>query len=380
MSDPRPFLDFYGAHGISPVRQDIQDRARHLQRRRSLYRHLGIPPGLVRGKRVLEFGPGSGHNAIFTASLGPERYLLVEGNPTGARETRELLGCPGTGCSEAGVEVVEGTIEDFESEERFDLVLCEGLLPFQLDPGAMARHVAGFARPEGLVVVTCADGVSFLSETLRRLVGWRVAPLELPVVKRADLLVEAFGPHLATIPGMSRPHRDWVYDNLLQPFVGHFFSIADALDALHPEYEFYGASPAQFVDWRWYKILHGDQTRFHEHTREQFLANLVNGMDYRVLLSPQDPEIGAAILEQATALFHDALAAEASPPVDLPPFATRVRQLEDLVRPLSPSTADSLEECAAFLEAAAPSLGSFESFRGLFGRGQSYLSFLRLPS
>ena len=87
----RPFVDFYGQHRISPVTQDISDLTGHFERRESLYRHVGIVPGLISGKSVIEFGPGSGYNSIYTSSLKPRRYVLVDGNPTGLETTRSLL-------------------------------------------------------------------------------------------------------------------------------------------------------------------------------------------------------------------------------------------------------------------------------------------------
>src|SRR5687768_7560883 len=84
-------LAFYTAHGISPVRQDISDWERHRQRRSALYRQLGILPAYLKVRSVLEVGPGSGHNALYTASLGPSRFVLVEGNSTGIGDIRALF-------------------------------------------------------------------------------------------------------------------------------------------------------------------------------------------------------------------------------------------------------------------------------------------------
>ena len=85
----RPFLDYYGANAISPVNQDLSDLALHLERRESLYLALGIVPAFVAGRSVIEFGPGSGHNAIYTSSLRPRRYVLVDANAVGLAVTGE---------------------------------------------------------------------------------------------------------------------------------------------------------------------------------------------------------------------------------------------------------------------------------------------------
>mgnify|MGYP006176012067 CR=1 FL=1 len=70
-----------GPAALPAIRTSGITRFRLLVRRRrdSLYRVLGLPPSFVRGRSVIEFGPGSGHNALFTASLAPARYVLVDG-------------------------------------------------------------------------------------------------------------------------------------------------------------------------------------------------------------------------------------------------------------------------------------------------------------
>src|SRR5436190_1477044 len=87
-------LDFYRQHGISPVAQDISDLPAHFARRAALYRSLGLPPMAVHGKWVLEIGPGSGDNAVYTESLRPDNYVLLEPNERGADELRDRFGLP----------------------------------------------------------------------------------------------------------------------------------------------------------------------------------------------------------------------------------------------------------------------------------------------
>ena len=84
----RPYLDYYISNKIIPVRQDISQLESHLKRRSVLYHHLSIPPAAVRSQRVLEIGPGTGDNAIHTASLSPKAYVLVDGNPYSIAATR----------------------------------------------------------------------------------------------------------------------------------------------------------------------------------------------------------------------------------------------------------------------------------------------------
>ena len=57
--------------------------------RGALYRGLGIPLGLIAGKKVLEVACGTGQNSLLLAAQFPESLTLVEPNPTGMRHIVE---------------------------------------------------------------------------------------------------------------------------------------------------------------------------------------------------------------------------------------------------------------------------------------------------
>ncbi len=219
----RAFIDFYGEHKISPVSQNISDLKAHFDRREALYRHLGVIPSFVQGKSVVEFGPGSGHNALYTASLMPSRYVFVEGNPTGLEETQKKLED-----APFDTEFVKSHIESFETDERFDIVLCEGVLPWQKDPAGMMQNVAKFVAPGGILIVTTNNEVSALSETLRQLQAALIVDKSLPIMAQVEQLLPVFKEDLNSLKGMSRPHEDWILDQILQPFIGSTFSIEHA--------------------------------------------------------------------------------------------------------------------------------------------------------
>jgi SAM-dependent methyltransferase len=373
----RPFVDYYGARNISPVAQDISDVGRHFERRASLYRSLGIPPLYVRGRSVIEFGPGSGYNALYTAYLDPSRYLMVDANPRGVNETRALLAARYPGA--ANHELVHSLIEEFDSGERFDLVLAEGLIPFQMNPAAFAEQIARFAGPRAILVVTCADAPSIIGEIGRRLIAYRVAGRELPEDERLRRLVPLFGPHLKTLTGMSRSVEDWIEDNVLIPFVGKTFGIDEAVAALGDSFDVYGSSPQFTTDLRWYKQLYGEERRFNERTATAYLENMMNFLDCRVTLPPHDAALGVSIRDLCRRIYQAMQTLEAGdgqePAGDVAPL---VRELAGLAE-RSPRTARALEELADALEIDPVSgvgerLNEFVSF---FGRGMQYLSFIR---
>ena len=84
-------VDFYKTNQMSPVNQDISNLQSHFEKRELLFRHLGVPPALLEEKKIIEFGPGNGQNAVFTNSLFPKTYVFVDGNPYSLNTTKELL-------------------------------------------------------------------------------------------------------------------------------------------------------------------------------------------------------------------------------------------------------------------------------------------------
>ena len=378
MTARRPFLDYYASLGTTPVRQDISDLRRHFERRTSLYQLLGIPPRFFSLGDVLEFGPGLGHNAIHVAALRPHRHVLVDGSASGLDGLRATL-TEHFGSLE-GFEIVRSLVEEYRPGHEFDIVLAENMIPMQRDPSSFARSIASHVREGGILVVTCTDSVSFMGEMLRRAIALRLAPPSLDLEERIARLVPVFADHLSQLPGVSRPAEDWTKDNVTQPMFGKFFSIEDAILALRDSFDLYGGSPHFVADWRWYKQLHGERRQFNERGIEAYRRNALNLMDWRVELEPADPAVGAAVLARCDALWkllRDT--EEGKRDYDAQAFVRACEEIATLVAAVSPRTARSIREIAAFLRAPddASAVAALDDFRSYFGRGAQYVSFIR---
>jgi hypothetical protein len=368
----RPFVDFYREHKISPVSQDISDLTKHYERRASVYRAMGIPPALVEGATAIEFGPGSGHNALYTCALRPARFVAVDGNPTGQEAMRDLFGgFPAL----TQPELVESLIEEFTTADRFDLVICEGVIPTQKHPAAFARHVASFARPGGVFLTTTFDGASALADQMRRLMNLRLPP-DWTVAQRVEALRPQIAPHAATLRGMSRPLDDYILDSVVQPMLGPLFSIPEAIAALAGEFDVYGASPSFVVDWRWYKTLVGDERQFNERWVEAYYRNVANFIDHRVELPPHSRAEGEELLRACTVYYERMQAAQFYAENSFEPAVRALRDIEVLLRRLSPLTAKSIAEFVAYLEGDD---AAFDDCYSFWGRGQQNVSFIRRP-
>jgi SAM-dependent methyltransferase len=378
MTGRRPFLDYYDSLGAAPVSQDISDLPRHFERRNALYALLGIPPRFFSLAKVLEFGPGLGHNAIHVASLRPRRHVLVDAHRRGLKQLRATLRSHFGSLDR--FEIVEATAEGFRSDAAFDIVLAENIIPFQSDPVAFCRAIATHVRSGGVLVVTCTTAVSFMGEILRRLIALKAAPPELELPERVTHLRDLFASHLARLPGVSRPVDDWIKDNITHPFVGRFFSVADAVEALHAGFDAYGASPHFVIEWRWYKQLCGAERRANERLVEAYRANILNLLDCRTVLQPQHPRLGERLEERCLRLFEEMLAVErTAAAVDFTALAERCEEIADIVRPVAARSAASISEVAAYLRASewARPESFLDEFSSFFGRAVTYLSFIR---
>jgi SAM-dependent methyltransferase len=383
MTDAQTSLvDFYRRHGISPVRQDISNLEMHFTRRSGLYRHLGLLPAFLRGRSVLEIGPGSGFNSLYTATLEPSRYVLLEGNPTGVQHIEELFGeFPAL---RERIEIVSRLVQDYHTNERFDFAFCEGMLALAgvPDPSQLLRTVARFVAPGGVLVITCIDEISDFAETLRRLFGQLLVDPDEPLDAQARRLTPVFSPHLSTLGGMSRRHDDWVIDNVLNPAsIGPYLSIPDAIAALDPGFEFFSASPQYATDWRWYKSLTAETTKYSERGIEQYWENAHNLLDCRHLFPPREASANKQLYGECEATRN--LVREYETRRDraiVPMIRERLSAVARSVSAFSGDIAGARSEAEALLgrvPPAAEAVAAATRFGPWFGRGQQYLSFSR---
>jgi 2-polyprenyl-3-methyl-5-hydroxy-6-metoxy-1,4-benzoquinol methylase len=374
-------VDFYLKHKISPVSKDISDVEVHFEKRESLFRHIGIVPTFLKNKTVLEFGPGGGHNSIYTLSLLPDRYVLVDGNPTGLESVSKLFAQYDNGTTK--FEVVESFIEQFSTSERFDFVICENVIPLQQnDPRHVLQRVAEFVKPGGVLVVTCMDPVSFLADVLGQLAGELLVVPNMTIEEKLDVMRPFFQMNLEALPGANTLVDDFMMDSVIQhyPKDGKMQSVSDTIDALMGDFEIYASSPNFMVDWRWYKNIHGDQAQHNQRAIEQYERNIHNMLDYRGVSTAVTAAQSATIRGLCDNIFE----ATKKFRIDrdhkyLEAIRADLVQLAEVVSSYSQETADSLTDFVrgvdAFLEGKPwPELNSFVAF---FGRGTQYLSFIR---
>ena len=375
----RAYLSYYGERGIIPVHQDTSDRELHYARRRALYRQLGIPPLVTRSSRILEFGPGTGDNALYLSFCEPELCVLVDANPASIQAISDKLA---RGLLEASrFECHNSDIRGYRDTRQFDLVLCEGVIPGQEDPESFLRHVASFAGTDGIVVVTTMSATSLLAEVCRRVIKSVLAARTDSQDALLAELTSFFQPDLLSLPGMGRKHEDWVLDNILHPWPENItFTIPEAVDSLDSDFDFLGTSPSFVQDWRWYKSIPLGSRTWNDIAREEYHRWELFFIDYRLQPSDRIPaSSGELETACATALQFQYDIWHRNPPHGIPQFCACLRDIRSMIAGIAPETARAISDYLTGIEGlmAGQTDADFGSFRRWFGRGQQYLSLSR---
>lgn len=377
----KAFLDYYQKHDISPVAQDVSDLQKHFSRRQALYQYCGIPLSFIQDKTVLEIGPGTGHNAIVTNAMSPKQYTLLDGNPKSCQETENTLKKYFSTIDNC--EIVYCDFNDYAQTKKYDLVLCEGTIPWQKSPVKFLKKVASHVKPGGVLLITCSDPVSYLSEVLRRLAARLILNGDIANTETAlKKLNPFFSDQLSHLQGMSRSVDDWVHDNILQPLIGEPLSLEDATCALADHFAVYGSSPKFLTDWRWYKDIHGKNTHINTIAQSQFRTNVHNQLDYRQTYAPIPECEGIALNLLCEKIMHQIFCIDSAEclKTETAKIVNLLLELKQLIEEFASETSQSLNE---FILATKTwvSTGRFSEnlplFSPWFGRGQQYLSFVK---
>ena len=375
-------IEFYDLHKISPVRLEIPNLDSHLDNRAGLFRHLGLLPGLITGKRILEFGPGSGFNSIHLASLEPESLTLVDGNPTGIEHTKDLYAkLP---AYKKFTKFEHSLFDDYQNQEKFDLVIMENVIVGQPGIDKTLKHVTSFVAPGGIFVTSCLNSVGMMSETLRRLLGFLIIEQDSPLEEKVRRLLPIFSPHLKSIKGMNRRHDDWVIDNLLNPMLypgRKILSFPEAIETIGKDFDFYSSSPRFMQDWRWYKTLGETKGQSNSLALEQYWMNVHNFLDINTLWPSRSAEKNQKLFQICREFLDLLNQLETTGKHAL--ISSLIEVLDRFileVQIFSSSTAEALSEARELISQDPlneDAISHSKKFGKLFGRANHHFSFIR---
>jgi hypothetical protein len=258
------------------------------------------------------------------------------------------------------------------------------MIPGQNKPTDTFQKAARHVRPGGALVVTTADPISTLPELLRRL--WRISLVssDESFEVQASIGAEVFGRHLANLPGVLRPSKDWVIDNVLHPWPKTWaFGVDTAILQAKEEFHFLGSSPRFLLDYRWYKSIVGAAFDFNQIALTQWETFKFSTLDCRVSIPPQvgvsEIHAGSLLASRVNDLVYDMWSSNSYDEwARLAEVLTEIKLMIATIDGLE-GTAQSLDDFIGKFPKVMDGdvLADLASFESWWGRGQQYLSFIR---
>lgn len=255
-------LNFYVDNKVTTEHIDIDGYGEYIQKRKNLYRQLGIPILAIKDADILEVGPGVGHNTIpLITKWGAKHIDMLEPNPVAAKELKSNF--ESRGICEETYEIYPLILEEFNVEKKYDLVIAEGYVQFAHNWKDFLDAVKKYTHESSIVVVTCADEIGLYVERMKRAAGqYAVRDIGGSVEDKVEYLdklwdVQSYSERLR---GMTRSSKEWILDMIFSDanIFEYAMTMKDAIDVMGDEFDVLGASQNIFTDYSWYKDLSFD--------------------------------------------------------------------------------------------------------------------------
>ena len=251
----KPFIDFYTEIGFAPTQQQLGTGSTHQLNRTNLYRKLGLHPRVFEDANVLEIGPGSGENSIDLLNRGISSLKLSDAVPSVLQSLSQKISTQ----IPISYEIHDASMP-YLNHDTFEIVICEGVIPLQMDPVTFFLNICSRVKPGGILLVTTFDSISGLAEVLRRVIA-------NPILRRTrergqstiEELTRLFQKDFESLDGMTRSRDNWILDSILNPWIGSTFSIEDAINASPKDFRPISMTPNVHLDQQWYKNSFSNQ-------------------------------------------------------------------------------------------------------------------------
>lgn len=184
-----------------------------------------------------------------------KRIDLVEANPTGIKEMKELF--QQQGISQNQFQIYECTIEEFDNKKYYDIIIAEGFIHAISNAKQVIYKLCSMLKPNGIIVITCMDECGVFVEEIKRLVIDVITKNMNNYKEKVKVYTEFFEPQFSKLQGMSRSVEDWVKDDMLNPAFhnDNLLSLEKAINIFPDNYCMLGSSQKIFTDYSWYKDL-----------------------------------------------------------------------------------------------------------------------------
>jgi len=226
--------------------------------------------------------------------------------------------------------------------------------------------------------MTTANGVSYLSEIIRRLMRDKLVSSSASINEQLKLIRPIFKKQLKHLKAMSRPIDDWILDNIIQPLQDRkLLSIPEAINTLSDNFDVYSSSPKFLTDWRWYKEIIGTDRHFNEIALDCYFKNNINLLDYRSNHQSHSVEYGKRFELLCSKSWELMCEIENGNENKWEDLYKLLDEIACCVKSSSPETVKALTEANYWLQGKESFAVDMLHFPMWWGRGQQYLSFIR---
>tara|TARA_B100000963_G_scaffold361760_1_gene399331 strand:- start:14250 stop:15413 length:1164 start_codon:yes stop_codon:yes gene_type:complete len=277
----RPFIDFYNKYDIIPT-SNKSNLNRQIFSRNFLYTNLGVPLKFFKDKRIIEFGPGGGWNAISTSFYKPREYCFVDASKKSIKEIKKKI--KNKKIKALKTSIINKDILNLKTSKKFEIAIAEGIVPNQKYPKKMLKIISSHLEKNGILIISLQTGISLLSEFCRRILIIKTFNDYNSFNDQLRNAVDIYKLHLKTLKFSTRPINDWVLDVVFNEQTEKnkvIFGSDDAIRFLNKNMDIYNSFPKFFYDGRWYKSVITSNNSNNKLFLDQYYKFSINFIDYR---------------------------------------------------------------------------------------------------
>ena len=199
-------------HFLAESEQAFLERKR---KREVLYRDsLKFPPKMFAEAELLDLGAGTGESTVFFGLWGAD-CTLVEINEDASERSRQIF--ERYLADRGRHRFVRSSLFDFEAEDRFDIVVSEGVVHHTADKRQAFDRTASFVKPGGFLILGVGNAAGCFQRALQRVILFRFAENDDEIEAVAERLFTEHIDRAARIG--QRTRRAVIFDSFTNPKV-----------------------------------------------------------------------------------------------------------------------------------------------------------------
>lgn len=211
-------FDYYENKEIRPTYADFKDKEqlnKYDQQRRDFFFKLNLPHTFFKDKKVIEFGPDTGENALIFAKWG-SKLCLVEPNLKAHDYINKYF--KNYELTESIEKLISKSLSDFSTFDKFDIVVAEGFI-YTIKPNVTwIQKAKECLNDDGLFIFSFYDYYGGYIELLQKAI-YNVVNRSKQINTKGIELAKYIFTNKWECVGHTRTINSWFMDVIENPFV-----------------------------------------------------------------------------------------------------------------------------------------------------------------